>query len=120
LGETTGKVVLEIDQRDRGGTQIRDLILDDQPNAIIVECRTLLDVLKQEKVRIIDAMKIDAEGAEDKILLPFFRDADESLWPNFILIEDASKLWRSDLFSFLENKGYAIVARTKLNVIMRR
>jgi FkbM family methyltransferase len=120
LGETAGKVALEIDQRDKGGTHMRDLIADDHSGGVIVECRTLLDVLKQEQIRTIDALKIDVEGAEDKILLPFFRDADKSLWPNFILIEDASKLWRSDLFSFLEKEGYVIVARTKLNVIMRR
>jgi len=66
------------------------------------------------------ALKIDVEGAEDKVLVPFFSSAPEALWPNLIIIEDTRNLWRIDLFSLLAERGYIISTRTKLNVMMRR
>jgi FkbM family methyltransferase len=120
LGERAGTVALEIDRRDRGGTRTRPLTHDGQTGIINVECRPLLEVLRKEGVSRIDALKIDVEGAEDTILVPFFRDAAESLWPKFILIEDAPDSWRSDLYSVLAERSYTIAARTRQNVMMRR
>jgi FkbM family methyltransferase len=127
LGETEGMVALNIDRRDRGGTRTRALAddggagkLDTECQALLVERRTLLEVVRQEGVSSIDALKIDVEGAEDETLVPFFRDAPAGLWPNLLIIEDARASWRSDLFSVLANCGYAIATRTKLNVVMRR
>jgi FkbM family methyltransferase len=119
LGERAATVALEIDRRDKGGTHTRPLAHDKRAS-INVECRPLLEVLRQEGVSRIDALKIDVEGTEDIILVPFFRDAPESLWPNLILIEDARDSWRSDLFSILAERGYTIARRSKLNVMMRR
>lgn len=120
LGEATGKVVLEPNYRDRGGTRIRPLASIDPASLPVVECRPLLSVLIQEDVSYIDALKIDVEGKEDTILIPFFRDADASLWPRFIIIEDTRNLWRDDLFLVLANQGYTPVARSGVNVMMRR
>ena len=85
-----------------------------------IEARTLLQLMNDENVTAIDALKIDVEGAEDKILSPFFRDAPRSLWPRLILIEDAHESWATDLFSDLARIGFAVAARAKLNVILRR
>ena len=84
------------------------------------ECRPLLEVLIQESITRIDALKIDVEGAEDRILIPFFNEAEESLWPKLLIIEDARTSWRNGLFSTLSKYGYAVAARTRLNVMMRR
>ena len=68
-------MTLEIDPRDRGGTRTRPLQDSGVADAgIQVECKTLAQVLAQENVQAIDALKIDVEGAEDAILLPFFKD----------------------------------------------
>ena len=120
LGATAGMVVLEINPCDRGGTRTRALTSDVPGSAPIVERRSLLNLLREEEVTFIDALKIDVEGDEGAILFPFFRKADESLWPKLILIEDNSSSWGDDLFTALAKQGYGIVARTKLNVIMRR
>jgi hypothetical protein len=66
------------------------------------------------------SQKIDVEGAEATILIPFFRDAPEILWPRFIIIEDTSGMWQTDLFSELRALGYMVASRSKLNVMMRR
>jgi FkbM family methyltransferase len=120
LGETTGRVALEVDGRDRGGTRTRPLTQLDHADAPQAECRALLDVLRQEGITYVDALKIDVEGAEDRILVPFFANAPSSLWPTLLIIEDARAAWRTDLFSGLADRGYEVAARTKLNVMMRR
>jgi FkbM family methyltransferase len=126
LGETKGLVALEVDERDRGGTRIRTLnnMEGGRPELAchgpVVECCTLLELLKQYQIAHVDALKIDVEGAEDAVLVPFFRAAPETLWPNLIIIEDARDAWRSDLFSVLSQCGYTIAIRTKLNAALRR
>jgi len=122
LGESAGTVVLNVGEHDRGGTHVRPLTAKDRADDAVtkVECRTLLEVLRQQGIRSVDALKIDVEGAEDRVLVPFFRDAERSLWPNLLIIEDARDAWRNDLFSELARRGYAVEARTRLNVMMRQ
>lgn len=52
-----------------------------------IKCRPLLDILKEQKVTTIKAMKIDIEGYEYKVLKKFFDTADESLYPDYIMVE---------------------------------
>jgi FkbM family methyltransferase len=127
LGESRGLVALEVDRHDRGGTHTRALTGDDDVGKVeggcrapVVECRTLLEVLREEGISRIDALKADVEGAEDAILVPFFRDAPQALWPNLVIIEDARAKWRNDLFSLLAQCGYTVASRTRLNVMLRR
>ena len=121
LAERGGSVLLRLDRRDRGGTcTLRE---DDgglHADAFPVQCRPLLEVLMEERIQSIDALKIDVEGVEDTILGPFFRDAPNNLWPRLLIIEDSSNLWRIHLLSELQAIGYSVAARTKLNFILRR
>jgi FkbM family methyltransferase len=125
LGDKKGLVALEVDDRDRGGTRTRALTsmegkeLNPESHAPLVDCCTLLDLLWQEEISHIDALKIDVEGAEDRVLEPFFRDAPQTLWPSLIIVEDGRDSWRTDLFSVFSQCGYTIATRTKLNVMLR-
>jgi hypothetical protein len=65
-------------------------------------------VPNREGVKSIDALKIDVDHAEHRILMPFFRTGPASLWPRFILIEDDRDSWRTDLFSVLAERGYLV------------
>lgn len=114
LGHKPCRVDVKTNGRDRGGTRT----LPCQAGAI--ECLPLYDVLRDERISSIDALKIDVEGAEDRILFPFFQEAPESLWPSLILIEDSRGTWQLDLFSVLAECGYLIAAKTKQNVMLRR
>jgi FkbM family methyltransferase len=121
LGDTEGGALLVPNERDRGGSRALRLSVEaEAANAIRVRCRPLLDVLIQEGLQSVDALKIDVEGMEDTILIPFFRNAPTSLWPRLLIIEDTSGLWQLDLFSELKALGYVVSTRTKLNVMMRR
>ena len=81
--------------------------------------RPCFPLLQNEPADWVDAVKIDVEGSEDRILVPFFRNAPRSLWPKLLVIEDAGGAWSIDLFSHLTATGYAIAARSKQNVIFR-
>jgi FkbM family methyltransferase len=115
LGETSGTLALDVDARDRGGTRTR---FDAGPGGVAVECKPLLQVLTEERVERIDALKIDVEGVEDRILMPFFKTAPQSLWPRFILIEDSREHWRADLFAEMQTRGYKVASRSKQNVML--
>ena len=117
LADKAGKVALEVDRRDRGGTRV---VKSAGRDALTVDAQTLLQLLHREGIDAIHAIKIDVEGAEDLVLAPFFRDAPKSMWPRLILLEDARSAWTIDLFSLLASLGYIVVSRTRLNVMLRR
>jgi FkbM family methyltransferase len=120
LGRSAGRARVELDRRDRGGTTTHVLPLEGADSADSVSCMPLTDVLREEQVKAIDALKIDTEGAEDTILVPFFRDAPASLWPRMIIIEDSGPRWSVDLLALMMKRGYVISARSKQNLVLRR
>jgi len=117
LWDRVGKMALEVDRHDRGGTRVVKSAGRDAPT---VDAQTLLQLLQGVGIDAIDAIKIDVEGAEDVVLAPFFRDAPKSMWPRLIVLEDARSAWTVDLFSLLASLGYIVVSRTRLNVMLRR
>jgi FkbM family methyltransferase len=117
LGDAEGTAFIMLNARDRGGTR---MAAGGTPGGVEVRCRPLLAVVNEAGLTGIDALKIDVEGAEDKVLVPFFRDAPEALWPGLIVIEDSGAEWLSDLFALLASKGYEVSSRTKQNVMLRR
>jgi FkbM family methyltransferase len=116
LGDGAGSLAIELNLEDRGGTRTRPD--DGSAKAVRVPCKTLLETLNEQSITAIDALKIDVEGAEDTILLPFFRDAPKDLWPRLLIIEDTRGLWRADLFAELKSRGYRDSGRSRQNVMM--
>jgi hypothetical protein len=82
------------------------------------ERKTLAQMLAQEGVTRIDALKIDVGGTEDRILLPFFKGEPVSLWPRFMIIADSRKTWGADLFAELRARDYKTVGSSKDNVML--
>lgn len=117
LSDEAGHVSIVPDDRDRGGARLGT---PGHPAATQVPATTLSELLTREGVAAVDALKIDVEGSEDRVLVPFFQRADRALWPRMIVIEDSHKEWRVDLFAILAANGYATVERSKQNVVLRR
>lgn len=86
--------------------------------AIRVPCQTLQGLLAEHGVSRVDGMKIDVEGMEDVILMPFFEAAPASLFPRFIVIENSADRWRGDLFGLLARLGYRQHGRYKMNSLL--
>jgi len=122
VADREGAVELILDMSDSGGTHI------DKPStargaravSVTVPCKTLVAILTDAGLRQVDALKIDVEGAEDLVLVPFLRDAPRHLLPELVLIEDTRGLWQTDVFALLEQHGYTASARSRQNVVYRR
>ena len=120
VADREGSVELLLDTSDSGGTHIATAMRSETGVSVPVPCRTLVAILAERKVARISALKIDVEGAEDVVLVPFLRDAPRALLPEVVLIEDTRGLWQTDVFALLEQHGYTAVARNRQNVAYRR
>jgi hypothetical protein len=69
----------------------------------------------------VDALKIDVEGFEDRVLTGFFKEAPPSLWPGAVVIEHLSKNeWLEDCIADMRARGYGESARTRSNTLLLR
>jgi len=90
-------------------------------DAIRVPMRPLDRILADEDVESVDVMKIDVEGYEDRALMPFLREAPDSLLPRAVVLEtDVSDRWETDCLAALAARGYAPHAETVANAVLTR
>lgn len=114
-GDFTGESTIETNPDNLGASGIR------AEGNVKISVRPLADILFEQNVQCVDALKIDIEGYEDRALVPFFENASESLWPKAIVIEDLSKqLWKQDLIASLTCRGYKNAGRTRCNLLLQR
>jgi FkbM family methyltransferase len=107
LGDAPGSVDLLINDRNIGSTSTREGWEPGiQRGRIAVPCETLLALVQRHGLTRIDALKADVEGAEDRVLVPFLKQAPRSLWPRLLIVEDGRREWREDLLALLDACGY--------------
>ena len=80
--------------------------------------KNLITFLKDESINEISALKIDVEGNEEKVLIPFLKDENKKLFPKIIIIERNDNLWDSDLIKNLNGFNFRIHKKTKMNYIL--
>lgn len=89
-------------------------------NSIEVRIVPLVDIVTSHGLDHIDLLKIDVEGFEDRVLMPFFAAAPRTLFPRRIIIEHTSDGdWQGDLWGALEAAGYREETRTRGNLLLR-
>jgi len=55
------------------------------------------------------------------VLISFFREAPQALWPRAVVIEHLSKdEWQADCIADMVSRGYAIAGRTRSNTLLSR
>jgi FkbM family methyltransferase len=87
---------------------------------VAIAVRPLADILMEQKVSRVDAIKVDVEGYEDRALLPYFDHVAREGWPKTILIETVLRhRWERDCLIELGRRGYQRAAATSENVILR-
>jgi len=79
----------------------------------------LTSMLDKYSVEAIDVMKIDVDGPEDRILMPFFAAKPRSVWPKAIIIEHVFIEQQPDnCLRFAKENGYREVWRSTLNTAL--
>ena len=118
-GPSDGELMIETDGGNLGASHI---VSGDRPgNALKVPSLRLQRILGEAGADRVDALKIDVEGFEDRVLTGFFKDAPQSLWPRAVVIEHLSRNeWLEDCIADMRARGYAETGRTRSNTMLVR
>lgn len=115
LGEAPGVMTLYVKEAQYGVSSVGDAT----GTATEVPVAPLLAIVEAAKVERVDALKIDVEGHEDHVLIPFIRTAPSTLWPRRILMETAhSDRWTEDCVSILLGAGYREEWRDRSDMLL--
>ena len=116
-GPADGELMIETDGDNLGASHI--VAGDRAGNAIKVPSLRLQRILTEAGVNRVDALKIDVEGFEDRVLTGFFKEAPQALWPRAVVIEHLSRAeWQNDCIADMLARGYAETGRTRSNTLL--
>jgi FkbM family methyltransferase len=118
-GASDGELMIATDGDNLGASHI---VSGDRPgNAIKVPSLRLQRILDDAGADHVDALKIDVEGFEDRVLTGFFKQAPQRLWPRAVVIEHLSRNeWQDDCIADMRARGYAETGRTRSNTMLVR
>ncbi len=119
LGAENRKGTLIVDQINKGENRLTESGDGAEGNGIDVPVVTLTSLIKAHGIRSIDALKIDIEGHEFKVLDHFFRHADKTVWPRLVIAEIQETPEHDKLKLLLETGGYRVCLRAKMNWIFQ-
>lgn len=117
VSDVPGQATFFIDGENRGESGLR-LTKHSEPTTITVNVKTLLEILEEQELSHVDALKIDVEGLEEKILISFFKNASRAVWPKLLICENGRTRWETDLVDFLRGIGYRLSTTTRTNLVL--
>jgi FkbM family methyltransferase len=118
-GSDDGELLIETDGDNLGASHV--VTGAASASTIKVPSRTLQHILGDAGAAKVDALKIDVEGFEDRVLTPFFKQAPQALWPGAVVIEHLSRHeWQDDCIADMLAKGYAQAGKTRSNTFLLR
>jgi FkbM family methyltransferase len=118
-GPFDGEVLIETDGDNLGASHVVSGAAS--ANAIKVPSLRLARILADAGIANVDALKIDVEGFEDRVLTGFFKEAPPALWPAAVVIEHLSRdEWQDDCIADMRSRGYADAGRTRSNTLLTR
>ena len=117
--DTDGELTIATDDENLGASHI--VTSGAGAGAFKVASLRLQAILERAGAGKVDALKIDVEGFEDRVLTGFFRDVPETLWPRAVVIEHLSRdEWRRDCLADMIGCGYREHGRTRSNTLLLR
>ncbi|MEX0306478.1 MAG: FkbM family methyltransferase [Ruegeria sp.] len=126
LSGETGEAILSIELRGETATNLGEARLTNDP--------TRMDITKYETMQVqtrtlfelthlhgADFAKLDVEGHEPSILIPFFDVANDEALPQYLQLEIVNLGGGTkDLFAAISGRGYENVFQTQRNIIFRK
>lgn len=112
VSDVPGQATFFIDGENRGESGLRST-KHSEAATITVNVKTLLEILEEQELDHVDALKIDVEGLEEKILISFFKNAPLTVWPKLLICENGRSRWDTDLAAFLGRLGYQLKTTTR-------
>ena len=79
---------------------------------------SLMQLVATQELTRIDGMKVDVEGFEEKVMLPFFDAAPDALLPRVIIIENNVRHWDVDIVAEAAKRGYTSHRISKNNLLL--
>jgi FkbM family methyltransferase len=118
-GDSDGELMIESGGGNLGATHV--VTGAASAEAIKVPSLRLTRILDEAGVTQVDSLKIDVEGFEDRVLIGFFRDAPQTLWPRAVVIEHLSQNeWRDYCIADMVARGFTIARKTRSNTFLSR
>jgi FkbM family methyltransferase len=119
-GDGDGELMIETDGGNLGASHIATGATT-AGTVIRVASLRLLRILSDAGVSRLDSLKIDVEGYEDRVLIGFFANAPQALWPRAVVIEHLSRNeWLSDCLDDMLARGYFAIGKTRSNTLLVR
>ena len=119
VSDSDGELLIETDGDNLGASHI--VTGTAGAEAIKVPALRLQRILDEAGITAVDALKIDIEGFEDRALVPFFKQAPQSLWPRAVVIEHLSRNeWQQDCIADRVSRGDRETGRTRSNTFLLR
>ena len=117
VGKTTEESFFTFVHDDMGKSGIGTRAGGGEREVRRLSIRTLDEILAEHGIDSIAALKVDVEGHEDDVLMPFFEAAKCEQWPRLLIIED-NRPSPLRVLSVLNDHGYIEILRTKANVTL--
>lgn len=118
-GAANGELLMETDAANLGASHVASG--QSGGHTFRVPAFTLRQILSDAGITKVDALKIDVEGFEDRVLTPFFAEAPQTLWPRAVVIEHLSrKEWQQDCIDDMIARGYREERKTRSNTLLAR
>jgi FkbM family methyltransferase len=115
LGALKGELYLDL-SRGLGPAQLTD---DKSKNALAVPVKTLPGLCREKGIERIDAIKIDVEGYEDRVLMPLLSAGAPQLLPRALVFETVHRRdWHEDAISAAIRAGYQNAGTTRSSILM--
>ena len=118
LGNLKKKVDIYEGVENLGGSSI--INYNKSNNKSEVNMITLNDFISQKSIKNICALKIDVEGFEDRVLMPFFKYCPVSLLPKLVIIEHSSlNEWKENVINWMVNNNYSLIYKSRGNSVLK-
>lgn len=121
IADHEGTLPLTLHGDNLGETRmVQGGMVRDADRSVEVPVMTLMQLMTAQGLTHIDGLKVDVEGFEEKVLLPFLDAAADAQLPRVMIVENNVKQWQADISDIAVRRGYATHRISKNNLLLTR